>query len=671
MIASTTGCESSRLNALLGLRVLDTVPEESFDDLVHVAKSLFNAKITLISLVDAQRLWFKAKAGMNLYELPRENSFCAHAILDPEVLWIEDARLDERFADHPLVTGPASFRFYAGAPLDVQGQLVGALCVIDDKPRAFCPELASSLAALARTVSKLFLARKGERIAARLLGTTIDAIICFTEHGAISFWNPAAEKTFGYSADEAIGRSIRSIVPERLRENHARGIQALIANGAPPSASREVAGLHKDGHEFPIELSMAIWRDGDSFTIGSILRDVTARKEAERALALAKEEAESANIAKSAFLANMSHEIRTPLNGVIAVADLLAAGELSPKQGEMADLIRSSAKQLQHLLGDILDLARIEAGELNLAEESFSVAELGKSVVDVYALKGREKGLIVSLLVESSADRRVRGDPVRIKQVLSNLISNAVKFTHEGSVGVTIRRTTGTQFEFTIIDTGVGFDPDARGQLFNRFQQADGSITRRFGGSGLGLAICRELVELMGGQISCDSRAGEGSNFAFKVPLELDSESLGPSLCEHPVVHRTLSVLVADDHPTNRLVIEMIMESMGCEIVCVENGYEAVKAFERQRFDIVLMDMMMPVMDGLAATRRIRDYEAAQGLQPTPVLMLTANAFPEHIVAAQEAGANQHIAKPITAGQLMQGIVTAMREPQEKATVGA
>ncbi|MHB8284741.1 MAG: ATP-binding protein [Caulobacteraceae bacterium] len=672
MSSSSPDHDPRRLIALHDLHILDVAAEESFDDLVQVAKVLAGAKIALISLVDAERLWFMAKAGIEFNEMPREDTFCAHAILEPGVLWVEDARLDERFADNPLVTGATSFRFYAGAPVTVQGQRVGTICVIDDEPHPFCAAVANALSALARTVSKLFLARKGERIAARLLGTTIDAIICFNERGVINYWNPAAEKTFGYSTDEAIGRSIREIVPDRLRESHSRGIRALIANGAAPSHSMEVVALHKGGHEFPIELSMALWRDGDSFTIGSILRDITARVEAERALSLAKDQAESATVAKSAFLANMSHEIRTPLNGVIAIADLLGASDLNTKQAEMAKLIQSSAKQLQHLLGDILDLARIEAGEVHLTTEPFAVADLGKSIVDVYALKGRERGLAVSLLVEPEADRYVCGDPVRIKQVLSNLVSNAIKFTQVGSVEVTIRLTTCARFEFKVTDTGVGFDPCIQEQLFNRFQQADGSITRRFGGSGLGLAICRELVGLMGGQISCSSQEGAGSSFSFTVPLELSRNGVS----EAPDVQlngeeRPLSILVADDHPTNRLVIEMIMEGMGFKIVCVENGFEAVEAFKQQRFDVVLMDMMMPLMDGLTATRGIRDYEAAQGLVETPVLMLTANAFAEHIEASKQAGANQHIAKPITADQLMHGIFTALHEPSLEMTESA
>lgn len=257
--------------------------------------------------------------------------------------------------------------------------------------------------------------------------------------------------------------------------------------------------------------------------------------------------------------------------------------------------------------------------------------------------------------MDPGAERHVRGDPVRLRQILINLMSNAVKFTPQGSVALRVRQLEGERFEFEVADTGIGFDPALKADLFSRFNQADASYTRRFGGSGLGLAICRELADLMGGQIDCDSRPGQGSTFTVTVPLEAAATAVAEAdPLEAP--ERPLSILVADDNATNRRVIELILQSVGAEVRCVEDGAAAVDAFASRSFDVVFMDMMMPVMNGLEATRLIRRREATDGLAHTPVLMLTANTMPEHVQSALDAGADAYLTKPIVAARLLEAI---------------
>ena len=665
--------EESRVDALRSLQVLDTLPEQQFEDIVLVARTLSGADAALISLVDADRQWFKAKVGVDICQTNREDSFCAYAIKEPVVLWVEDARKDARFFDNALVTAGPLIRFYAGAPLAVSGQIVGTLCVLGDQPKPYDGAISAALDALARCVSARLEARREEQMAASLLSSAADAIICVDDSGKITFWNPAAEDMFGYRAAEVLGGPMDMIVPPRRRAAYnAAFLQARQSGTSSPLRnSISVPALRRDGTEFPIDVAMAVWGEGGQFGAGVIIRDCSERRAAEKALAAAKDAAEAANIAKSAFLANMSHEIRTPLNGVIGVTELLAASGLTPQQSEMAELIRSSGEQLHGILGDILDIARIEAGEFALSLEPIFLPQLLRSTVDLCGLKAREKNLSLDLIIDQSADAFVQADPVRLKQILTNLLSNAVKFTTTGSVTLSAERTPDNLVKLTVKDTGVGFDPALKDLIFGRFQQADGSITRRFGGTGLGLAICRQLAELMGGRIDCDSEPGEGSAFQVLLPLQLTSPtfevSSEPEEDWAASPGRPLSILLADDHPTNRRVVELILAGLEAQIVSVDDGAKALDAYRHQTFDLVLMDMMMPVMDGLAATKAIRAHELECHRSRTPILMLTANALPEHIAAAVVAGADQHVSKPVTANQLIEAISKALDEDERNS----
>ena len=398
--------------------------------------------------------------------------------------------------------------------------------------------------------------------------------------------------------------------------------------------------------------------------IVTVCTDITELKHHARALAEARDAAEAANGAKSQFLANMSHEIRTPLNGVIGVAQALANTDLGPTQKEMLGLIHSSGQTLQVLLSDILDLARVESGRLELADEPFDLGRAVREAARLYEASARDKGLQFFVEIDPAADRWIAGDVVRLKQILTNLVSNAVKFTAQGFVCLTAApgpdRNGRPTLRFSIEDTGIGFDSDTRDRLFSRFEQADGAITRKFGGSGLGLAISRQLAEMMEGELDCESEPGGGSAFMLTIPLRpaaAPAAAAGPEV--GALVHdRPIRVLLADDHPVNRKVVEMILGQAEVELTSVENGAEAVEAVRAGDYDIVLMDMQMPVMDGLSATREIRLHEAAMGLPRLPVVMLTANALAEHIAAGEAAGADRHLAKPFDAAELLELVLT-------------
>jgi two-component system, sensor histidine kinase len=406
---------------------------------------------------------------------------------------------------------------------------------------------------------------------------------------------------------------------------------------------------------------------------------VLRNSRAEAAIRLARAEAESASKAKSVFLANMSHEIRTPLNGVIGLAGALGRTELSSEQFEMVSLIRQSGQTLERFLTDILDVSKIEAGKLSLQVETFDLREAIEAAVHLMQAAADEKCLSFSLSFGTNARGLFKGDAVRIRQIVSNLASNAVKFTKEGGVVVQVEVIEpendgeAATLIIKVSDTGIGFDDEARARLFNRFEQADGSITRQFGGTGLGLSICKALTEMMEGTISVMSVPDQGSTFMVKLPLsrsmsldafdilsESQPTSSNRAAAEEIEPSRVLRILLAEDHPTNQRVVAMILQPLGVDLTVVENGLKALEAFEAGKFDIVLMDMQMPEMDGLKATQAIRFLELTDQLPRTPIAMLSANAMNEHVEQALDAGCDVHIAKPVTPESLVKGIQAAL-----------
>ena len=382
--------------------------------------------------------------------------------------------------------------------------------------------------------------------------------------------------------------------------------------------------------------------------------------------------AESANEAKSAFLATMSHEIRTPLNGVLGMAQAMAGDELSDRQRDRLSVVHRSGEALLAILNDVLDLSKIEAGKLELEQMEFELAEVARGAYSAFTALANKKGLSFALDIESARGRYL-GDPTRLRQILYNLISNALKFTEQGEIRVTALRQ-GEILEISVKDTGVGIPPESLSKLFAKFDQLDSSTTRRFGGTGLGLAICRELAQLMAGEISVTSELGLGSTFTLRVPLPyLGAEkTVGPvteSLSERPAI--ALRVLAAEDNAVNQLVLKTLLHQMGVEPTVVDNGQQALAAWETGDWDVILMDIQMPVMDGLTAAGRIRAREAAEGRARTPIVALTANAMSHQIEQYVAAGMDGHVAKPIQAAELFAALTRAAVPPQAKPGGGA
>ncbi|WGM40959.1 ATP-binding protein [Caulobacter sp. NIBR1757] len=511
-------------------------------------------------------------------------------------------------------------------------------------------------------------ALRSQEMLSSMMAISPEAIIVADARGRILLFSLGAEKVFGYSQAEAVGQDIEVLMPADVRGRHRGHVARFAAEGGRSlrmSDRGEISGQRKSGEIFPAEASLASldWIDGQRFTV--IVRDLSGHRLNERRLKEALEAAEQSNRAKSAFLANMSHEIRTPLNGVLGVAQALARTRLEEGQLEMLRLIETSGRALEQLLCDILDLAKVDAGRLAIARDPFDLGLLARDVHALFRATAADKGIGLRLSLDPAVGGIFEGDSLRIRQVLSNLISNAVKFTSEGEILVAVApaaRPDGAEaIRFQVSDSGIGFEADRAEQLFERFEQADNTTTRRFGGTGLGLAISRSLVELMGGTIRAEGRPGLGATFTVDLPLARVAENAILAGAEPATPTggngRVPRVLLAEDHPTNRRVVELILSGLPVELTSVENGLQALEATDGQPFDLILMDMQMPVMDGLTATRQIRAREARTGARRTRIVTLTANAMPEHRQASEAAGADGFLTKPIDAAALIEAVL--------------
>ena len=389
---------------------------------------------------------------------------------------------------------------------------------------------------------------------------------------------------------------------------------------------------------------------------------------------LARRRADEAALAKTRFLANMSHEIRTPLNGVIGLADALSRTPLERDQREMVDMIQGSGRALNGILSDVLDLARADAGGLSLTLETFEAGEAVKAASYLFESIALQKGVGFEVDFDLCCRQNLTGDALRIRQIISNLISNAVKFTEQGKIQVKAslascpRDSALADLRVAVIDTGPGIAADARGRLFRRFEQADNSVARRYGGTGLGLAISRELAEMMGGRIDCESEPGRGSTFTLHLILPLAAQQ-APTPAALPEVlpegllglPRRQQVLLAEDHPVNQRVIQAILGD-SVDLTIVSDGQTALEACRTSAFDLILMDTHMPIMDGLTAIRGIRAMEAETRCPRTPIISLTADAMPSQVQEALTAGADRHLAKPITAASLVAAMSSVMQQ---------
>lgn len=507
---------------------------------------------------------------------------------------------------------------------------------------------------VARDITQIRQAERASAYLGAIIESSDDAIISKDLNGFITSWNKSAERIFGYSEAEVVGRHITILIPaERLAEEDK--ILTTLKNGKRVDHF-ETLRRHKDGHLVPVSLTVSPIRNaaGDIVGASKVSRDISERVASENAL-------RESSRKKDEFLANMSHELRTPMNAVIGLSSLLKAMDgLPEKARKYVETLATSADNLMALINDLLDFAKIEADSFEIEKVEFNLARQIEGVISMANVKAQEKGLNLYLSYSHDLTRNFVGDPLRLSQVLNNLVSNAIKFTDRGSVEIDVKgqldaENNQTWVTFRISDTGIGIPASKIDSIFQKFTQADASITRRFGGTGLGLAICRACVDKMGGTIEVESEVGIGSVFTVRLPFENSQSAAGVenfSSTRPPVSPRSRDVLLVEDYEPNVLVATEMLEGLGYNFDVARNGFDAVRKFSANIYKIILMDVQMHEMDGLEATRRIRRVEGERQLTRTPIVAMTAHVRDQDKDQCLEAGMDDFIPKPFRPAEL-------------------
>ncbi len=674
----------SRYSAFHQPDMTEVAPDYGFDHLTTLAADIFEAPIALISLVDGDNHTFISSLGAPVKAIPAHISFCEHTLKSGDVMVIPNALRDDRFVNNPFVTGDTHVRFYAGAPLRYEGQLIGSLCVLDTKPRdGFDAVDIGRLRKMADSVSSvLALCRTDalKKTAIRKLQETQRKLELMEEVAGIGYWHLHAEThtcfwsrgTYAIHGKDpatfqpAIDTAIDLFHPDD--RDSVRGCvgQALLSG---KDFTFEARLMRADGEERIVYSKGGAQQceDGSTEFIFGILQDITEQAHLEDTLRAAKENAEAHQLAKSDFLSNMSHEIRTPLTTILGYATLLNNVPGLPAEARHSIArIDKAGEALQSLITDILDFSKLEAGQVELDPQATDLKSLVTDIVHQFDAIALSRGIDLDFDYDTGAPDWLMLDDLRLRQVLYNLVGNACKFTESGFVHIQAGCDAG-RLRVEVKDSGPGLTLEQQGRLFTRFNQIDNSINRKFGGSGLGLSICSQIVKLMQGEIGVVSHPGpgpnQGSTFWFEIPVDVTTAPVVDASADDlpPVSHDGCKVLVVDDHPVNRELIRLLLASSGLEFYEACDGRAAVEICDMVQFDLIFMDIQMPVMDGLIATRHLRDSNGLN--RATPIVALSAAAQTKLIDDTNGRGFTDVLTKPINLTQFFNTLNRCLEAP--------
>ncbi|WP_155847899.1 ATP-binding protein [Asticcacaulis benevestitus] len=657
--------EVSRHAAFHQPESLDAEPDSGFGHLVTLAADIFEAPIALISLAEGDTHTFIASVGLDMTSVPAKVSFCDHVLKRGDVMVIPDATSDARFMANPFVTRTPHIRFYAGAPLRHEGALIGTFSIIDTQPRDdFDAIKIGRLRKLADTVAAMLAMRKGAAIrkaTIRKLQETQRKLELMEEVAGVGYWHINAKSgacfwSRGVYAIHGLNRvsyqpqletSIALFHPED-REAVERCVRQAMANGEDFTFQHRL--IRADGEERIVYSKGGVEMDENcapEFIFG-ILQDVTEQVHLQETLLAAKEHAEAFVLAKSDFLSNMSHEIRTPLTTILGYATLLnGVPEMPSDARHYVGRINKAGEALLSLITDILDFSKLEAGQVKLTPQPTDLRSLASDIIDQFAVLGESRNITLSLAYDARTPDWLMLDEARLRQVLYNLIGNACKFTHDGAVTLSVEMDKTGRLRVEVRDSGPGIAADQQARLFTRFNQIDNSINRKHGGSGLGLSICYEICKLMQGEIGVTSVLGEGSCFWFEIPVAIAKapKAVTAALDLKPFFLEDRKVLIVDDHPINRELIRLLLTDSGLEIHEVGDGEAALEICETIKFDLIFMDIQMPVLDGIAATRCLREQGGLNA--ETAIVALSAAAQTKLSDDTRGQGFTHVLSKPI------------------------
>lgn len=673
-----------RIEALLSFQILDTDPEAEFDELAKLAAIICESPMAHISFLDDHRQWFKASVGLGLKEVPIEQTVCQDTIRQNTLLEIEDLHMGVRYQHIELLFGDPPIRFYAGQPIITEeGYALGTLCVLDHLPKSLDEKQKEALASIARQVQNLLKERKNKLETYEILHEVVkdkidqaernlaqkdreinllqkainksSAALMFDPEGNILEVNDNFLRLFGYKRDELIGKHHQKLLVENdLEENRFFWKKLSTGNFFKGKVKRKA----KSGEILHLLVTYTPIADesGHISKVLKIAQDVTKETLYEISLSKEKHAAERAVISKDNFLANMSHEIRTPMNAILGFTDLLLETPLSHEQKDLVKPIKFAGDNLLSIINNILDLSKIENEEIAFERQSFHFRKILDQVREMLRHKYKEKGLFFNLEIEENIPAYLKGDAHRLSQILINLINNAIKFTESG--GITVIAKILDELEEKLIlqievkDTGIGIPEEKLDYIFERFTQATEDTTRKYGGTGLGLNITRKLIELQGGEIRVKSELGKGSSFIFTLPFGRISDEEKIVSDDHQDANVSLAgrrILLCEDTELNVKLAVKVLESAGATVDIASNGKEAIEKLKNPVYDVVLMDIQMPEMDGYESTYHIREK---MGLS-LPIIAMTAHSFVKEKEKCLKLGMNDYISKPFRKHELI------------------